>query len=153
MLKNTKRWMALVSLLVATQVHAGEVTVSDAWSRATAPGQEVGMVGLVITSQKDANLIAVTSSASNTSEIHTMSMDNGVMKMRQLEKLPLIAKQAATLGPGGNHLMLIGLKQALKAGDTVALTLTVEFSDKSTEKINVNAKVKAISAGMNHHHQ
>lgn len=148
-------WLGAAALLLATQVQAGEVSVSDAWSRATAPGQEVGMVGLVITSQKDARIVAVTSPASETAEIHTMTMDNGVMKMRQLENLPLTAKKPATLGPGGDHLMLIGLKQPLKAGETVALTLTVQFADKSTEKINVTAQIRALTAMQNkyqHHH-
>lgn len=139
-------WLGAVALLFAAQVQAGEVSVSDAWSRATAPGQEIGMVGLVITSQKDARLIAVSSPASSTAEIHTMTMDSGVMKMRQIEALPLNAKQPATLGPGGNHLMLIGLKQALKAGDTVELTLTVQFADHSTEKVNVKAQVRPLTA-------
>lgn len=145
--------VGLALFTFSTQVMAGDVTISDAWSRATAPGQEVGMVGMVITSQKDAKLIAVSSNVSATSEIHTMSMDNGVMKMRQIENLPLTAKQPATLGPGGNHLMLIGLKKPLKAGDTVALTLTVQFSDKTTEKINVNAEVRAMTSGHMKHHQ
>jgi len=145
--------IGLALLTFNTQVFAGEVTVSDAWSRATAPGQEVGMVGMIITSQKDAKLIAVSSNASATSEIHTMSMDNGVMKMREIENLPLTAKQPSTLGPGGNHLMLIGLKKPLKAGDTVALTLTVQFADKTTEKVNVNAEVKSMTSGHMKHHQ
>lgn len=146
-------WSCVIALFFASQALAGEVTVSDAWSRATAPGQEVGMVGLVITSQMDARIVAVSSPASASSEIHTMTMDNGVMKMRQLENLPLMAKKPATLGPGGDHLMLIGLKKALKAGDTVALTITVQFADKSTEQINVQAQVRALTAGQGQQHQ
>jgi periplasmic copper chaperone A len=144
---STKNWIGAVALIFAAQVQAGEITVSDAWSRATAPGQEVGMVGLVITSQKDARITAVTSPVSTTAELHTMTMDNGVMQMRQLDNLPLTAKQPETLGPGGNHLMLIGLKHALKAGDKVPLTLTVQFADKSTEKITVKALVRPLTAG------
>ena len=152
MVMNRKSWIAVAALLFAAQVQAGEVTVSDAWVRATAPGQENGSVGLVITSQKDARLIAVTSPLAESAEIHTMTMDNGVMKMRQLEDLPLSAKQAVTLGPGSDHLMLFGLKHALKAGDKVPLTLTVQFADKSTEKINIKAQVKPLTAGQNKHH-
>jgi periplasmic copper chaperone A len=149
---NHKGWIGAAALLFTLQVQAGEVSVSDAWSRATAPGQEVGMVAMVVTSQKDARIVAVSSTASASAEIHTMTMDNGVMKMRQLEDLPLSAKKPVTLGPGGNHLMLIGLRQALKAGDTVALTLTVEFADKSTEKVNVKAQVRALAAVQDKHH-
>lgn len=149
---NRKSLIVVAALLLTAQVQAGEIKVSDAWTRATAPGQENGSVGLVITSQKDARLIAVTSPVAASAEIHTMTMDNGVMKMRQLEDLPLPAKQAVTLGPGSDHLMLFGLKHALKAGDKVPLTLTVQFADKSTEKINIKAQVKPLTAGQNKHH-
>lgn len=149
---NRKSLIVIVALLFTAQVQAGEIKVSDAWARATAPGQENGSVGLVITSQKDARLIAVASPVAASAEIHTMTMDNGVMKMRQLEDLPLPAKQAVTLGPGSDHLMLFGLKHALKAGDKVPLTLTVQFADKRTEKINIKAQVKPLTAGQNKHH-
>lgn len=149
---NRKSLIVVAALLLTAQVQAGEIKVSDAWTRATAPGQENGSVGLVITSQKDARLIAVTSPVAASAEIHTMTMDNGVMKMRQLEDLPLPAKQAVTLGPGSDHLMLFGLKHALKAGDKVPLTLTVQFADKRTEKINIKAQVKPLTAGQNKHH-
>ena len=79
---NRKSWIVVVAaLLFSAQVQAGEVTVSDAWARATAPGQENGSVGLVITSQRDARLIAVTSPLAASAEIHTMTMDNGVVMM------------------------------------------------------------------------
>ena len=149
---NKKIWGSLAALLFAVQVQAGEITVSGAWSRATAPGQAVGMVGLVITSPKDARLIAVTSAAAESAEIHTMTMDNGVMQMRQIEFLPLPSKQPVTLGPGGEHLMLLGLKHALKAGDKVPLTLTVRFADNSTEKITVKALVRPLTAGQRQQH-
>lgn len=147
---RNKILIATAALLLSAQSFAAEVTVNDAWARATAPGQENGSVGMLITSQKDARLIAVSSTAAASSEIHTMSMDGGVMKMRQIEDLPLPAKQAVKLGPGGEHLMLMGLKKPLKEGDTVALTLTVQFADKSTEKVKVTAKIKSLT-GMHKH--
>jgi hypothetical protein len=139
--------IGVVALLFSAQVYAGEVQIKDAWARATAPGQDTGSVGLVITSAKDARLVSVSSSASASAEIHTMTMDDGVMKMRQLEYLPLPANQAVTLGPGGEHLMLFNLKHALKEGDTIPLTLTVQFADKSTKKVKVKAVVKALTSG------
>lgn len=148
---NSKNWIGALALLFAAHTYAAEVSVSDAWARATVPGQEVGLVGMVITSQKDARLIAVSSSASASGEIHTMTMDDGVMKMRQIEYLALPEKEAVTLGPGGNHLMLINLKHALHAGDKVPLTLTVEFADKSTLKINSEALVRPLAASREHH--
>jgi hypothetical protein len=152
MLRKVKLGLVVGGLLLSVQVSAGEVKVSDAWARATAPGQENGSVGVVITSQKDARLIGVTSTAAASAEIHTMSMDNGVMKMRQLEYLPLPANQPVKLGPGGDHLMLFGLKRALKAGDIVPLTITVKFSDQGTEKINIKALVQPLAYEKSHHH-
>ncbi len=142
-------WLAVAALLFTTHAIAADITISDAWSRATAPGQENGSVGVVITSKVDAKLIAVSSNAAESAEIHTMSMDNGVMQMRQLDFLDLPSNQAVKLGPGGNHLMLFGLKHALKPGDKIPLTLTVQFSNKSTKKIKMTAQVRALTAGHN----
>lgn len=134
-------------LLITAQAYAAEVNITDAWARATAPGQKNGSVALVITSQKEARLIAVSSKASSSAEIHTMSMDNGVMKMRQLEYLPLPAMQSVSLGPGGDHLMLFGLKKPLVEGSQVPLSLTVRFSDNRTENINIKATVRPLTTG------
>ena len=147
-------WMGLAALLYAAQSFAGDVAVSDAWSRASAPGQVSAAVGLRITSQKEARVVAVSSPASATAELHTMSHENGMMKMRMVESFVLPAKKEVILGAGGDHLMLINLKKPLKAGDSVPLTLTVQFADKSTEKVEVNAVVKPLTEvhGQHHHH-
>jgi copper(I)-binding protein len=135
---------------------AGEVSVGEAWARATAPGQDSAAVSLHITSNKDAKIIAVSSAASDSAEIHSMVHENGMMKMRAMDALPLKAKQEVALGDDGNHLMLIGLKKPLSAGDSVALTLTVQFADKRKEKVEVKAEVKPLTAShdehMHHHH-
>lgn len=145
MVFHSNRLILLAALLFSTQVHGVDVKVSDAWARATAPGQEVGSVGMIITSKRDAHLIAVSSPFAASAEIHTMTMDNGVMKMRQLEDLPLPAKQPVTLGPGSEHLMLFGLKHALKTGDTVPLTLTIQFADKSRAQVNTSARIEPLT--------
>jgi hypothetical protein len=147
---KSKNLFVIAALLFAAQVYAADVTVDGAWARATAPGQANGSVGMIVTSQQDARLIAVSSTVAARSEIHTMTMDNGIMKMRQIEDLPLPAKQAVKLGPGGEHLMLMGLKKPLKEGDTISLTLTVEFADKRTEKIQTQAQVKSLTGGHGH---
>lgn len=151
MLYKRSFWLALAALLFASHAFAGDITTRDAWSRATAPGQENGSVGVIITSKKDARLIAVSSPVAETAEIHTMTMDNGVMQMRQLEFLDLPANQPVKLGPGGDHLMLFGLKHPLKPGDRIALTLTIQYADKHTQKVKVNALVKALTSMHNHH--
>ncbi|MGV8933896.1 MAG: copper chaperone PCu(A)C [Gallionellaceae bacterium] len=150
-IKYINSFAASILLLCAAQAYAGDVTVSDVWSRASAPGQSNGSVGLVITSTKDARLIAVSSPAAESAEIHTMSMDNGVMKMRELEFLSLPANQAVKLGPGGNHLMLFGLKKPLQAGKEIPLTLTIQFADKHSEKISIKSKIKALDSEYGKH--
>lgn len=138
-------------LLLSVQVYASEIKINDAWARATAPGQENGSVGVVITSKQDARLIAVKSTVAESAEIHTMTMDNGVMQMRQLDYLELPANQAVTLGPGGNHLMLFGLKHPLKAGSTLPLTITVQYADKRTEEIKIKAQIRSLTAVHDQH--
>ena len=154
MLINKKLLIGAAALLFTAQAYAGSIKISDAWARETAPGQQNGSVGLVITSQKDARIIAVSSPAAKSAELHTMTMDNGVMKMRQLEDMPLPANQPVTLGPGGDHLMLFGIKHPLKAGKKVPLTLTVEYADKRKEKIRIKAEIRPLTAvhDMGHGH-
>ena len=71
-------------------------------------------------------------------------MDGGVMKMGAVPSLELPAGQAVELKPGGYHVMLMGLKQQLKAGDSVPLTLTVEGKGGQKETVQVTAPVKAL---------
>ncbi len=139
----------VAALLLATPACAGEITVSASWARATAPGQDNGAVYLRIISQQEARIVAVSSSAAASAEMHSMTHDNGIMKMRELAILPLPARQQVELRSGGSHIMLIGLKQALKVGDRVPLTLTIQFADKHQEKVEVKAEVRALTAGNN----
>lgn len=153
---NKYLWAGLVACMCVSRAMAAEVSVSEAWARATAPGQDSAAVSLHITSNKDGQIVAVSSSASDSAEIHSMVHENGMMKMRALDALPLKAKQEVALGADGNHLMLIGLKKPLSAGDSVALTVTVQFADKRKEKVEVKAEVKPLTEGheehMHHHH-
>jgi hypothetical protein len=98
-MKSTNCLVAISGIIFASQVLAGDIKVSEAWARATAPGQENGSIGLMITSQQDAHIISVSSPLSESAELHTMSMDNGIMKMRQLNDLFIPAKKTITLGP------------------------------------------------------
>jgi periplasmic copper chaperone A len=113
----------LVSMLLACSKEAPEINITDNWVRATAEGQDVGAAYMTITSASDTSLVKVESSASDSIEIHSMSMENGIMKMRMLEQLDLKAKTPNKLAPGGFHLMLFDLKNPLKAGETVSFSL------------------------------
>ena len=113
----------LVAMLLACSKQAPEINITDNWVRATAEGQDVGAAYMTITSASDTSLVKVESSASDSIEIHSMRMENGIMKMRMLEQLDLKAKTPNKLAPGGFHLMLFDLKNPLKAGETVSFSL------------------------------
>lgn len=131
----------LALLLLCRSVYA-EVTVSNAWARATAPGQEVGAAYLSLKSDKPAKLVAIKSAVADSVEIHEMSTKNGVMKMRMLETLDLPAGKLVKLEPGGFHLMLVDLKKPLKAGENIEIVLT--FKDgKGTGTQKIQLPVKA----------
>ncbi len=146
-----KRLLAGAAIAVcATQAWAGEVTVTGASVRATAPGQDSAAVSLRIIARKDARLVAVSSPAAERVDIHIMTHENGMMTMREVEELALPANREVTLG-AGSHLMLVGLKQPPKAGARVPLTLTVEYAGKQRETVSTQAEVRPISPGHGMH--
>lgn len=146
------RYAIVMAMLFATvQAWAGNVIVSDASVRATAPGQDSATVRFSITSKDEARLVTIASPVAGAVEIHGMTHENGMMKMRAMEFLPLPAGKLVKLGAGGTHGMLLRLKNPLKAGDSVPLVITVEFSDKRKEKMNVNAEVKSLAPGRAEH--
>jgi copper(I)-binding protein len=96
-----------------------------------------------LTAAKAGKVVAVSSPVADMVEIHEMKMDGGVMKMRAVEALPLPAGQPVVLKPGSYHVMLMGLKAPIKAGDSVPLTLTVEGEDKQRTTVEVKAEARA----------
>jgi len=149
-----------LSMSLAALAQAGEITVHDAWSRATAPGQDAAMVDFTITSSEAARLIGFECGICAAAELHSMTHENGMMKMRQVEFIDLPAGKSVNLGGSGYHLMLMGLKRALKAGEQVTLTLRVRGADGREQTLPVTAEVHPINAGkpshdmgsMHHHH-
>ncbi len=135
--------LTLLLGLTGTQLGAKEVaatknlvSISDTWVRPTNPGQEVGAAYMTFLSQQDTTLVSIESSVTDSVEIHNMSMENGVMKMRMLEKLALKAGVPYKLAPGGFHLMLFDLKKPLIAGEQVSFTL--HFKSKANIRNHKN---------------
>lgn len=146
----------LAALLFSANVFAGDIQVENAWTRATAPGQDMAGADLTITSKQAATLVGVSSPVCKTVELHSMSMshDNGMMKMREVESIALPAGKPVNLREGGYHLMLNGLKAPLKAGGSVPLTLHIKMANKGMVKIEVQAEVKPLTTPQPHeHHQ
>lgn len=119
--------------------------VSDAWVRASAPGQEIGAAYMTLTSRADMTLSRVDSPAADSVEIHMMSMEDGIMRMRMVDTLPLKTDEPVTLEPGGYHLMLFDLKQPLKAGTSIPITLHLQDAQGKTVEFAVSAPVRSAS--------
>ena len=138
----------LAALLMSASVYARDIQVENAWVRATVPGQDVAGVDLTITSKQAATLVGVTSVVCKTVELHSMTMahDGGMMKMREVETVVLPAGKRLNLREGGYHLMLIGLKAPLKAGESVPLMLSIKMANKRTVKVKAKVKVKPLTA-------
>jgi VCBS repeat-containing protein len=135
-----------LALLGAATAASAQTTVKDAWVRGTVAQQKATGAFMHITSAQGGKLVGAASPAAGVVEVHEMAMDNNVMKMRAVQGgLELPAGKAVELKPGGYHVMLMDLKQQLKAGDTVALTLTVEGKDGKKETVEVKAPVKQLT--------
>ena len=136
--------VAMLAFVAAASIALGAepVVVRDAWVRATVPGQSVAGAYMDLTSAQPAALVAAATAAAQKAELHTMAMDNGVMKMRPVAKIDLPARQTVTLEPGGLHVMLIGVKRELKAGERVPLTLTVQDAKGARSTLKVEATVR-----------
>jgi copper(I)-binding protein len=124
----------------ADDVKAGDLVISQAWSRATPGGAKVAGGFLTIENKGTApdKLIAVSTDIAGEADIHEMATENGVMKMRPLEKgLTIEPGKTVKLAPGGNHLMLQDLKKPFKEGDKVPVTLTFEKAGKVAVSLDV----------------
>ena len=96
--------------------------------RPTPPGARTGGAYFAIENlgaQGD-RLLQVATSVAGSAEIHSMTMDGNVMRMRQIAALDIPAHSTATFKPGSYHVMLVDLKRPLAAGETIPLSLTFE---------------------------
>ena len=140
--------ITFAALIFAAFSVMAQVTVKDPWVRATVPATKATGAFMHITSVQDARLVEVRSPVAGIIEIHEMTMDKDVMKMRALpDGLALPAGKPVELKAGGYHVMLMDLKQQMKEGDVVALTLVIEGKDKKRTTIEVKAPVKSLTGG------
>src|ERR1700681_1898588 len=133
----------------AEDVTVGSLKISTAWARATPKGASIGGGYMKITNSGAApdRLVGGSTDAANRFEVHEMSMDNGVMKMRPVSTgLEIKPGQTVELKPGGYHVMFVGLKQQLKQGDHFNAQLMFEKAGK----VDVDFAVEGIGAKIGH---
>jgi periplasmic copper chaperone A len=122
------------------------VMVHEAWARASAGAATTGAayVTLMGGTQPD-TLVGVSTPIAANAEPHETIDDNGVMKMRPVAAVPIPAHETVTFAPGGTHIMLMGLKQPLTAGQSFLLTLTFAHS----APVTVDVKIRGLGRGTN----
>ncbi len=152
----SRKLLALAAFLLvagAAAAQTGSVAVRDAWARATPGKAEIGAAYLTLESPIADRLTGVSTPIAKTAQLHTMTMEGGIMKMRPLAGLDLPAGQEVALKPGATHIMLLGLTEKLRSGQYFPLTLTFEKSGTrevtvGVEKAGAMGPEKATGAGM-----
>jgi len=149
--------VAFAALLVAPagagDAKAGDLVITQPWSRATPGGAKIAGGYLTIENKGAApdRLISGAGDVAGKVEIHEMAMNNGVMTMRPLDKgLVIEPGKTVKLAPGGYHLMLMDLKNSLKQGDKVPLTLEFEKAGKVALSLDVQGVGAQAPAGHDH---
>lgn len=149
--------IALSSLLVlstgaalAADYKVGDLTISDPWSRALPPNAPAGAAYFTVTNQGQAQdrLVGAASDVAGKAELHTHVKSGEMMRMQKVDAVDIPAGGEATFAPGGNHVMLIGLKRPLKDGEQFPLTLEFEKAGKVRVEVPVRADAQG---GMQHH--
>ena len=137
--------ITLAALIFAAFPVMAQVTVKDPWVRATVSAQKATGAFMQITSVQDVRLIEASSPAAGVVEVHEMVMEKDVMKMRAVKGLDLPAGKTVELKPGGYHVMLMDLKEQMKEGTTVPVTLVIEGKDKKRSTVEVKAPVRPLT--------
>jgi copper(I)-binding protein len=137
------RLFALISLALLSQLSFAQTTVKEPWVRGTVAQQTATGAFMQVTSSQGGKLVAAESPVAGIVEIHEMAMEGNVMKMRAVPGVDLPPGKVVEFKPGGYHVMLMGLKQQLKDGDTVPVVLVIEGKDGKRETVEVKAPVKA----------
>jgi len=155
-MRKTVLFLGLLALLpVAAHAHEATskgVTVAHPWARATPAGATVGAAFLEIRTDKNTSdrLIGVSSPVASRAEVHSSTMEGGIMKMRHLKEIDLKPGESHVLKPMGEHIMLFDLKRPLKEGDLVNLTLNFEKAGPITIEATVEPMAAMGPHGFDH---
>jgi copper(I)-binding protein len=143
----------LLALVFGTQAHAqpsGQslIHIEQPWARATPGGAKTGAVYLTLMNHGSAGdrLLGATTPVAEKVQFHSVTEDNGVSRMREMRTVEVAPGAVITFNPGGWHIMVVGLKQPLKEGQTFPLTLNFEKAGKEEVIVSVT-KVGAVQPG------
>jgi copper(I)-binding protein len=124
------------------EVRAGSIVISDAWTRPTAAGMPMGVAYFVVRNEgaDDDAIIAATTPAAASVEIHQTTIADGMARMRPLREIRVPAKGRVAIAPGGIHLMLVDLAAPLAAGTRVPLVLRFRNAGRVEVRLTVEAR-------------
>lgn len=126
------------AVLAAAVADAPDIQVQDIWARPSAGRSMTSAAYLTLVNRGSVDrLVSVATPIATSAELHESSNENGVMKMRRVPTLALDPGKPVTLAPGGYHVMLMGLKNPLKPGDSFPLTLNFERAAPITVTVKV----------------
>lgn len=122
------------------------VTASDVFIVKPAPGRDIASGGLNLTvTEEPLWLVGASAGFADTVELHTMSMEDGMMRMRQVEKLEVSEEAPLVLERGGNHLMFFGVSPDLEIGDSAEVLLTLTDSSGDLQTLAVQAEIISLT--------
>lgn len=152
--RTLQRMAALAALVFASTVAQAGVDVRDGYVRAPVPGQNMAAAFMVISNNGDKplQLVAVKSDVAAELELHGHTNDNGIMRMRKVDSVPVPARGEVRLAPGGLHLMLIGLRKTLVEKQQVAFTLVFADGSEARVEMPVVSVMNEAPAAHAHHH-
>ncbi len=140
-------------LLLGGQAYAqtsgqNTIVVERPWARATPAGAKTGAAYVTLVNHGNASdsLLSATTPVAEKVQFHSMSEENGVSHMREMQAVEVAPGAKVTFSPGGMHIMVVGLKQPLKEGQTFPLTLTFEKAGNVDVTVPI-AKVGAMQGG------
>ena len=142
--------LALASFAHAHEFKLGEIKIGHPYARATVAGQTGGAFLKLDNAGADDKLLSAQTELASRTELHSMAMEGDVMRMRQVDGVPLPAGKTVELKPGGFHLMFVGLKSPLKDGDKFPMTL--KFEKAGEVEVTVNVEAPKAGAAAEHKH-
>ena len=142
-MKKPSRLVAVAAFaLLACAAARAQVSVDHPWVRTTVAQQTTTGAFMTITSVQGGKLVSASSPIAASVEVHEMKMDGDLMRMRSVAALPLPAGKPVEMKPNGFHMMLMGLKAPLKAGDVVPIKLVVEDAKGKRQTVDVKATAR-----------
>jgi copper(I)-binding protein len=128
---------------------SGALSISNVWARATPAGVDVGGAYFTILNRghQPDTLLSLASPAASMVELHRTTIENGLARMRPAGAVEIAPGQTVTAGPGGLHVMLVGLQRPLVAGSRVPLVLTFRRAGAITVQVDVQPATFTPHAG------